>query len=68
MYLFGGYNGSTWLNDLWMFDIDTSQWTCIQESTMTTTTTTTTVMMGEGGVGGVGGTLPWVWVRVGSST
>ena len=48
-----------------MFDIDTSQWTCIQESTMTTTTTTTTVMMGEGGVGRVGGTLPSAWVRVG---
>ena len=32
MYLFGGYNGSTWLNDLWMFDIDTQRWTCIQES------------------------------------
>lgn len=32
MYLFGGYNGSTWLNDLWMFDIDTKRWTCIQES------------------------------------
>lgn len=32
MYLFGGYNGSTWLNDLWMFDIDTQKWTCIQES------------------------------------
>ena len=27
MYPFGGYNGSTWLNDLWMFDIDTSHWT-----------------------------------------
>lgn len=35
MYLFGGYNGSTWLNDLWMFDIDTRAWTCIQESTAT---------------------------------
>lgn len=32
MYLFGGYNGATWLNDLWMFDIDTQKWTCIQES------------------------------------
>jgi len=32
MYLFGGYNGSSWLNDLWMFDIDTQQWTCIQDS------------------------------------
>jgi hypothetical protein len=32
MYLFGGYNGSQWLNDLWMFDIDTQKWTCIQES------------------------------------
>ena len=32
MYLFGGYNGTSWLNDLWMFDIDTQRWTCIQES------------------------------------
>ena len=32
MYLFGGYNGSSWLNDLWMFDIDTQRWKCIQES------------------------------------
>jgi len=32
MYLFGGYNGSSWLNDLWMFDIDTQRWTCIQDS------------------------------------
>jgi hypothetical protein len=32
VYLFGGYNGTSWLNDLWMFDIDTQRWTCIQES------------------------------------
>eukprot|EP00547_Thalassionema_nitzschioides_P000425 CAMPEP_0194203698 /NCGR_PEP_ID=MMETSP0156-20130528/3401_1 /TAXON_ID=33649 /ORGANISM="Thalassionema nitzschioides, Strain L26-B" /LENGTH=561 /DNA_ID=CAMNT_0038929497 /DNA_START=35 /DNA_END=1717 /DNA_ORIENTATION=+ len=32
VYLFGGYNGTSWLNDLWMFDIDTQKWTCIQES------------------------------------
>lgn len=32
VYLFGGYNGQSWLNDLWMFDIDTQCWTCIQES------------------------------------
>jgi len=32
VYLFGGYNGTSWLNDLWMFDIDTQHWTCIQES------------------------------------
>ena len=32
VYLFGGYNGTEWLNDLWMFDIDTKRWTCIQES------------------------------------
>ena len=39
MYLFGGYNGSTWLNDLWMFDIDTQKWTCIQESSESSNTT-----------------------------
>lgn len=32
VYLFGGYNGTSWLNDLWMFDIETQRWTCIQES------------------------------------
>ena len=32
LYLFGGYNGSDWLNDLWMFDIVTQCWECIQES------------------------------------
>ena len=30
--LFGGYNGSQWLNDLWSFDIASKRWTCIQES------------------------------------
>lgn len=32
VYLFGGYNGTAWLNDLWVFDIDTQMWECIQES------------------------------------
>mmetsp|Transcript_16875 Transcript_16875/g.20609 ORF Transcript_16875/g.20609 Transcript_16875/m.20609 type:complete len:648 (-) Transcript_16875:63-2006(-) len=32
VYLFGGYNGHVWLNDLWMFDIVTKCWTCLQES------------------------------------
>uniref|UniRef100_A0A7S2XIU6 BTB domain-containing protein n=1 Tax=Attheya septentrionalis TaxID=420275 RepID=A0A7S2XIU6_9STRA len=32
IFLFGGYNGTSWLNDLWMFDLDTQRWTCIQES------------------------------------
>jgi N-acetylneuraminic acid mutarotase len=32
IYLFGGYNGSSWLNDLWKFDIESQRWTCIQES------------------------------------
>jgi hypothetical protein len=32
VYLFGGYNGNSWLNDLWCFDITTQRWTCIQES------------------------------------
>jgi len=32
VYLFGGYNGTSWLNDLWSFDIDSQRWTCIQES------------------------------------
>jgi len=33
IYLFGGYNGVSWLNDLWKFDIESHCWTCIQEST-----------------------------------
>eukprot|EP00574_Skeletonema_japonicum_P011210 CAMPEP_0201729950 /NCGR_PEP_ID=MMETSP0593-20130828/20574_1 /ASSEMBLY_ACC=CAM_ASM_000672 /TAXON_ID=267983 /ORGANISM="Skeletonema japonicum, Strain CCMP2506" /LENGTH=643 /DNA_ID=CAMNT_0048222387 /DNA_START=129 /DNA_END=2057 /DNA_ORIENTATION=- len=45
VYLFGGYNGNSWLNDLWMFDIDTQCWTCIQESSDEYTT-------GGGGDGG----------------
>ena len=32
IYLFGGYNGSSWLNDLWKFDIECKEWSCIQES------------------------------------
>lgn len=32
IYLFGGYNGSNWLNDLWKFDIESQRWECIQES------------------------------------
>mmetsp|Transcript_25862 Transcript_25862/g.37863 ORF Transcript_25862/g.37863 Transcript_25862/m.37863 type:complete len:612 (-) Transcript_25862:104-1939(-) len=32
VYLFGGYNGTSWLNDLWTFDIESKRWTCIQES------------------------------------
>lgn len=28
--------GNTWLNDLWQFDIETSRWTCIQESSGST--------------------------------
>jgi len=35
VYLFGGYNGTAWLNDLWVFDIDTQIWECIQESSDT---------------------------------
>ena len=27
------YDGQSWLNDLWKFDIDTERWTCLQEST-----------------------------------
>ena len=30
--VFGGYNGSTWLSDLWSYDITSMRWTCIQES------------------------------------
>ena len=31
VYLFGGYNGNAWLNDLWTFDIEAKRWTCLQE-------------------------------------
>ncbi|KAL7566207.1 hypothetical protein ACA910_011278 [Epithemia clementina (nom. ined.)] len=33
IFLFGGYDGQNWLNDLWKFDIETKRWTCLQEST-----------------------------------
>ena len=32
IYLFGGYNGTSWLNDLWCFDIETAAWQCLQEN------------------------------------
>mmetsp|Transcript_11532 Transcript_11532/g.33145 ORF Transcript_11532/g.33145 Transcript_11532/m.33145 type:complete len:629 (-) Transcript_11532:81-1967(-) len=32
IYLFGGYNGNSWLNDLWKYDIESMEWSCIQES------------------------------------
>ena len=51
MYLFGGYNGSTWLNDLWMFDIDTRCWTCMQESTTIATSTSAAAAGGRIGAG-----------------
>ena len=37
IYLFGGYNGQAWLNDLWKYSVDTQRWTCLQESTPETT-------------------------------
>jgi hypothetical protein len=43
MYLFGGYNGTSWLNDLWCFDIDTARWTCLQENSDETTTSNNNV-------------------------
>ena len=30
--LFNSCLGTAWLNDLWMFDIETQRWECIQES------------------------------------
>lgn len=33
IYLFGGYNGNSWLNDLWKFDIESKEWSCIQQNT-----------------------------------
>lgn len=35
IYLFGGYDGNSWLNDLWKYDIPSKRWTCIQESSDT---------------------------------
>ena len=29
VYVFGGYNGSRWLNDLWMFDTLEMRWVCL---------------------------------------
>ena len=30
LYLFGGYNGSEWLNDFWQFSLDTRRWRKIE--------------------------------------
>ncbi len=30
LYIFGGYNGSTWLNDFHEFDLDTSIWRIVE--------------------------------------
>lgn len=30
--LFGGYNGRSWLNDLWRFDVVSQRWTCLEET------------------------------------
>ena len=56
IYLFGGYNGNSWLNDLWKFDIESKRWSCIQESSdpsdsnnNNTTTRTTGQSVGVGG-------------------
>mmetsp|Transcript_14994 Transcript_14994/g.33439 ORF Transcript_14994/g.33439 Transcript_14994/m.33439 type:complete len:774 (-) Transcript_14994:927-3248(-) len=31
VYLFGGYDGTRWLNDLWVYDIDRAQWECVMD-------------------------------------
>lgn len=48
--LFGGYNGSNWLNDLWKFDIDAKRWTCIQETGSSSETDDATAAVGLAGV------------------
>lgn len=35
LYLFGGWDGNQDLADLWLFDIDSSTWTCICKDTST---------------------------------
>lgn len=58
MYLFGGYNGTSWLNDLWMFDIDTRRWTCIQESSDPRPTDDSQSALGGGPRSGSRGRVP----------
>ena len=31
IFIFGGYNGRNWLNDLWSYDIAANEWTCVQQ-------------------------------------
>lgn len=52
VYLFGGYNGTAWLNDLWSFDIQTKRWTCIQESSGPAGDSGDDATRGGGGGGG----------------
>lgn len=33
LILFGGYSGTSWLNDLWVYDISEKTWECVEEST-----------------------------------
>ena len=47
------YNGNSWLNDLWKFDIETSRWTCLQESS----DPDPAIDDAMGGVGRAGGSL-----------
>lgn len=32
LILFGGYSGTSWLNDLWVYDISEKTWECVEES------------------------------------
>mmetsp|Transcript_32074 Transcript_32074/g.108935 ORF Transcript_32074/g.108935 Transcript_32074/m.108935 type:complete len:102 (-) Transcript_32074:181-486(-) len=32
LYLFGGYNGQQWLNDLFSFDLGTKEWHSVDQS------------------------------------
>jgi hypothetical protein len=58
-------DGTSWLNDLWKFDIDIHCWTCIQESSDPRPADETNMAIGnhDGEVAG-GGEIPAVQGRV----
>jgi hypothetical protein len=58
-------DGTSWLNDLWKFDIDSHRWTCIQESSDPRPADETNMAIGnyDGEVAG-GGEVPGVRGRV----
>lgn len=58
IYLFGGYNGVSWLNDLWKFDIESRMWTCIQETSDPQSSDEPDAAVGDASINQVQGKIP----------